>query len=123
MAVWEVAREIILNGKKLPHGTKMSIKDDRTIDEQNTYDGNIYDEEERKYSFSVEAVVNYLLEDEIRDAVEYVEGGFTSVLRDKNNTFTYTGTYCSSYEYEQEGKKRATLSLEFSAEDMVKTRE
>jgi hypothetical protein len=113
-------REIIIAGRRFPHGTKSEIGQDNTINSLNTHDGKLKDEEEQDFSFSIElAKTEKISPREIWDTLKNRPGGYEAVLRDDDATYIFSGVFCSNLKAVFDAGVRTTIPLEFEAENMV----
>ena len=112
-------RVIIVNGMRLPNGTKTSVKEDYSISETTTHDGNLNDEENKSPGFSIELAKNLISPAEIWNGLQNESGGYEASLQDDETLFEFTGVFCTNLSSVFDAGVRTTIPLDFKAETVT----
>jgi len=112
-------REIIINSRRFPYGTKTELSQDNTITTLLTHDGNLNDEEQNQFKFSVElAKTDKITPARLWTLLKNREGGYPASIKDDKAKFVFTGVYCSNLKAVLDPGIRTSMPFEFVSETM-----
>lgn len=110
---------VIINGTRIPHLVKYENTLDESTEKTTTFDEDLLDENETDRKFSVSGVrTKEMSKKELAEITKNVPGGYPVVIEDVDtgDITNYTGVRRTSFKDGKEGKKRATIDLEFEAQ-------
>ncbi|OQD58700.1 hypothetical protein MBBAR_10c00410 [Methanobrevibacter arboriphilus JCM 13429 = DSM 1125] len=114
-----VKANVMIKGNRIPHLVKYENTLDESSEKTTTFDGDLLDENETDRKFSISGVrTKEMSKKELMDVTANVPGGYPVTVEDVDtgDITDYTGVRRTSIKDGKEGRKRATIDVEFEAE-------